>query len=151
MMGLLSIIDESIEYSLSHLHTAYLARVISTDGKTASVQALGLYKNSSASIANVPVVKSARYKMVCEDDEGVEIIEPTPNPENPGGSEQPELGGVVVPEGAKKLAYLEPIEVGDIVICVCCDRDITQARKGKNSIPVYGHHSLSDSIVVGIL
>ena len=123
-MGLLSIIEDSVEYSLSNLHTAYLAKVVATDGKTASVQALGLYQNSSATIANIPIVRSARYKAVCEDDEGVEFVEPVPNP-----PPEPQPGDVILPEQAKKLAYLEPVKEGDLVVCICCDRDITEARK----------------------
>lgn len=45
----------------------------------------------------------------------------------------------------------EDVKKGAIVLCVCCDRDISQAKKGLNTAPAAGHHSLSDSVVVGVL
>lgn len=44
-----------------------------------------------------------------------------------------------------------PLEKGDIVLCICCDRDITEARNGNMTTPPIGHHSLSDSVVIGQL
>lgn len=44
-----------------------------------------------------------------------------------------------------------PIESGDVVICVCCDRDITAAKQGKSVLPPAGHHTMSDCVIVGIL
>lgn len=43
------------------------------------------------------------------------------------------------------------ISIGDIVVCVCCERDISEAKKGNNAIPALGHHSMSDSIIIGVL
>ena len=43
------------------------------------------------------------------------------------------------------------IQAGDIAVCICCERDITQAKKGINSVPPVGHHSMSDSIIIGVL
>lgn len=44
-----------------------------------------------------------------------------------------------------------PVSSGDIVLCICCERDITEAKKGKNAVPALGHHSMSDSVIVGVL
>lgn len=43
------------------------------------------------------------------------------------------------------------VKKNDIVVCICCDRDITEAKKGKNVLPPVGHHSMSDSIIIGVL
>lgn len=43
------------------------------------------------------------------------------------------------------------IAKGNIAVCVCCERDITEARKGRNVTPPTGRHSMSDSIIIGIL
>lgn len=46
----------------------------------------------------------------------------------------------------------KPLQAGDIVCCICCERDITQAQNGEipTSSPT-GHHSMSDSVIIGIL
>ena len=51
----------------------------------------------------------------------------------------------------EELKNIKPIASGDIVLCVCCERDITEAKKGNNSTPALGRHSMSDSVIVGIL
>lgn len=51
----------------------------------------------------------------------------------------------------KDMVTVVPIAPGDIVVCVCCERNIADAKNGKNSTPPAGHHSMSDSIIVGIL
>lgn len=49
------------------------------------------------------------------------------------------------------VKHIEKLEKGDIVVCICCERDITEAKKGKNVVPPIGHHSMSDSIIIGVL
>ena len=44
-----------------------------------------------------------------------------------------------------------PVTKGDIVVCICCERNITEAKKGNNVLPPTGHHSMSDSIIIGVL
>lgn len=51
----------------------------------------------------------------------------------------------------KNMVTVNPLEAGDIVVCVCADRNITAALKGENSVPPVGHHSQSDAIIVGII
>lgn len=44
-----------------------------------------------------------------------------------------------------------PIEKGDVVLCVCCDRNIDAALKGENSLPPVGFHNQSDCIIVAVI
>ena len=130
-MGNLRFFENMIETKLLNLHTAYLAKVLSTDGETARIQPLGMSKAygetaiKQSPLSGVPVLQSARYKIAPKEDI----------------TEQAEVESVVI----------TPLAEGDIVLCVCCERDISQAKKGNNSTPVYGHHSMSSSVVVGIL
>lgn len=109
-MGNLSFFENIVEKKLLNLHTAYLGKVISTNGKTAKIQPLGLSKaygetaQKQSPLTNVPVTKQVKE-----------------------------------------------ISVGDIVVCICCERDITGAKKGRNTTPALGHHSMSDSIIIGVL
>lgn len=127
----MNFVDEIVEKKLYDLHTAYLATVISSKGATATVQPLGKTKQYGANatakspIPNIPVLQSARYRVKKQ--------------------------SISIDGKKHDLAVLEPLKAGDIVLCVCCERDISQAKKGVNSTPAAGHHSMSDSIVVGII
>lgn len=43
------------------------------------------------------------------------------------------------------------IKAGNIAVCICCERNITAAKQGKNVLPPVGHHQMSDSIIIGTL
>lgn len=40
---------------------------------------------------------------------------------------------------------------GDLCLCLCCDKDVSQAIKGQSAVQHNKHHSLSNSIVIGKL
>ena len=64
-------------------------------------------------------------------------------------------------ENAKKQAIIENVPIlshaksgivtGSTVCCGCMERDITQTRKGIFALPSLRRHSLSDSIIIGVL
>lgn len=56
-----------------------------------------------------------------------------------------------IPSAAITRQVRENISVGDIAVCICCDRDITEAKQGKNVLPPPGHHSMSDCVIIGTL
>lgn len=122
-----SYIENIIEDKLLNLHTAYVAKVLSYSGGKATVQPLNMVKQygkvaqAPSIVKNIPVVRSARFKLNTTKIEGVTVLTPT------------------------------EISKGDLVFCMCADRDITEALKGNMSTPALGHHSRSDSVVVGIL
>jgi len=129
-MGNASFVDKLVERKLMDLHCGYIGRVISTDGESATVQPLGLMKGSGSAakaqavVSNVPV--ACKYKFsarTIKDGNGNNVT-------------------VAVPTMIAK---------GDLVACLCADRDITEARRGNNELPPAGRHSISDSIIVGIL
>lgn len=129
-MGNMGFVEAIVEKKLMDLHCGYIGKVIWTDGKTATVQPLGLIKEkdgtakTQAVVSNVPV--GCKYKLS------------TKNIKDGNGNYQT----VAVPTLIAK---------GDLVACLCADRDITAARRGKNELPPAGYHSISDSIIVGIL
>ena len=134
-MGYSAFFDDMIEKKLMDLHCGYIGRVISTDGKTAKVQPLGLVKGrgsaakAQAVISDVPV--ACRYKLTAK-----------------------QITYAVNSEGdtrTETVAAPTEISAGDLVACLCADRDISEARRGNNELPPAGHHNISDSIIVGIL
>lgn len=130
-MGYLYAINAAIERKLMDLHCGYIGKVISTDGETAKVQPLGLIKEygneatkEQAVVENVPV--ACKYKI--------------------------RVGHIKDGDGNYcAVAVPTVIESGDLVVCLCADRDITEARRGNNELPPAGRHNISDSIIVGIL
>lgn len=153
------------------LHTAYLGKVLSTNGKTAKIQPLGKVKayNEEAKdqkpLSDVPILQSARYKFekktltyvsgISGDFDGISSL--VANVDDDGvlywGESTSVDGESSITSITKSIDVLVPTEiaVGDIVLCVCCERDITEAKKGNNAIPALGHHSQSASVIVGVL
>lgn len=134
-MGSGSFVEAIVERKLRDLHCGYIGRVIWTDGQTATVQPLGLIKDGGsgstkqqAVVENVPV--ACRYKFSTKTIEYVD------------------KAGV---EKRQTVAVPAAIAKGDLVACLCADRDITEARRGKNELPPTGFHAITDSIIVGIL
>lgn len=134
-MGNMSFFDSVIEKKLMDLHCGFIGRVVSTDGITATVQPLGLIKQANSTetkaqavVSDVPV--ACRYKL-----EAKTI------------SYTDENGSVA----RQTVAVPKQIAKGDLVACLCADRNISAARRGNNELPPAGRHSISDSIIVGIL
>ena len=135
-MGYMKVFEDMMEDKLMGLHTAYIAKVLSySDGK-ASLQPLGMIKQygkaagKQSIVEGAPVVQSARYKIT---------VEMRTCAAGDGGTEQ------------REHLKLEPLAAGDLVFCVCAERDITQALDGVIATPQIGHHSRSDTVVVGVL
>lgn len=141
-MGSLTAINSAIEKKLMDLHCGYIGKVISTDGKTAKVQPLGLYKEvggeakKQAVIEDVPV--ACRYKISTKEITYVTGV---------SGS----ATSVSATTATTTIAVPRQISAGDLVACLCADRNIASARRGGNEQPPAGRHSISDSIIVGIL
>ena len=41
--------------------------------------------------------------------------------------------------------------IGVVVLCICCERDISQAVNNVISLPALGHHEMKDSVIVGTI
>lgn len=142
-----------IEQKLLSLHTAYIGKVLKYSNGKADIQPLMMIKQygkpaeAHSPIPNVPVTEQARIKTETKTVELVTGVKLELTRSN---------GYVtnVTPTITKStITYTEPksIGVGDIVVCVCGERDITEAKNGNMAQQPIGHHSLSDSMVVGIL
>lgn len=134
-MGNLSTFDHMMEKKLMDLRCGYIGKVLSTNGVTAKVQPLGKIKDSAgetkdqAPVSDVPV--ACRYKI-----------------------RKKTISHLISTSGATEtldIAIVEELKAGDLVACLCSDRNIEDARRGINSVPPAGRHSISDSIIVGIL
>lgn len=133
-MGSMDFLSAAIESRLMDLHCAYIGKVVSVSGDTATVQPLGLVKDSDSAakkqavVSNVPI--ACNYKF------SIKTISYTTSDGD---------------KASQTVAVPSRIAAGDLVVCLCADRSITAARRGRNEQPTAGHHSISDSIIVGIL
>ena len=173
-MGKLDFFDSMVEQKLMNLHTCYLAKIISVseDLKTAKLFPLGRSKQygetaiEQSPLSNVPIANGARWKYTKETITYVKDV--TINTSSgsfatgvSGGAESPAYvsstgnaltsATITQQKETKDIVTVKPIAAGDIVVCVCGERNITEAKKGNNSTPPAGHHSMSDSIVISIL
>lgn len=149
-MGILSVLNNMIENKLRALHTAYLAKVLSVSGNTAKIQPLGYVKaygeaaQKQSPLSNVPI---ATQKIV---NETIEVVDKVSLELEKDGDNVTDVK-LNITNKTVTIPQVESISAGDIVICVCCERDITQAKNGNNTVPAIGHHSMSDSVIVGVL
>ena len=126
-MSMTTVIKTMLEENNKNLNVAFLATILSVSGKKAKIQPLGLTKGygtearKQAPITNVHIANSARYTLGTKTIEGEAVVVAT------------------------------PIKKGDIVLCVCCDRNIDAALKGENSLPPVGCHNKSDCVIVAII
>ena len=141
-MSMSTIINNIVDEKMKNLNVAFLAKILSVSGNKAKIQPLGLTKGygtearKQAVITNVHIANSARYRLNTKE---IEYIT--------------EVGfvGLEVTRRSETVAVATPITKGDIVLCVCCDRNIDAALKGENSLPPAGCHNKSDCVIVAII
>lgn len=127
-MGYYQEIEHCVEDRLLELHTAFVGTVIQTDGKTATVQPLHMIKQigekeeKQAVIADVPILQSVKKFKKVNYTCGLEV---------------------------RNHIELVDVKTGDIVFCLCGERDITDAKDGKFNLPTE-HHSIKDAVVIGV-
>lgn len=124
-MGLNSAFDGIIEEKLLNLHTAFIGQVVSVQSsKMCSVKPLDKIKAYG---------KNAKSQAVI--------------------TRVPVLNHVrhyTLLESEGRLR-VEPIKAGDLVLCVCAERDISSSSKGVSATPPVGHHQIGNAVVVGLL
>lgn len=117
-----TVFQDMIEQALLQVHTGFCARVISAGGNQATVQPLNLIKAVGGQAQTQAVIPNCP----------------------------------VLESAVKFISLSDPVTVrrvqaGDIVYCVCADRDISETKSGNFAIPVSGHHRMSGAVVIGIL
>ena len=141
-MNLASVVKDILNDELKNVHVAFLAEILIVSGNKAKIQPLGLTREyggkaqKQAPIDNVHIAQSARCKFVTDNIEFVKSVA---------------FGNSTVKTESATILKTVPIQKGDIVLCVCCDRNIEAALKGENSLPPVGCHNQSDCVIVAII
>ena len=128
-MGASEVFNNMIEEKLLNLHTAFIGRVVSVQSeKMCSVQPLDKIKaygkkaKSQAVITRVPILNHVRH---------YELVEETSS-------------------GSGGQLKVSPLRSGDLVLCVCAERDISSSVNGNSTSPPVGHHQIANAVVVGL-
>lgn len=143
-MSMGNILNDMMEEKLLNMHTAFIGKVVSVSSPDIcsvmpldKIKAYGKAAKSQGVISRVPVMRHVRrYTLVKQ---SLSVSEGTISP-----SKHPTKDN----EGHLRV---EPIKAGDLVLCICCDRNIASSSKGMSTTPPVGHHQLSDAVVVGLL
>ena len=143
-MSLNGMIDSIMEEKLLNMHTAFIGKIVSVKGETLctvqpldKIKAYGQKAKTQAVITKVPILNHVRHyslvKQSLSSSEG--SISPSSHP------------------SADNVGHLkvEPLKKGDIVLCVCAERDISSSVKGTSTTPPVGHHQIANAVVVGLL
>ena len=162
----MNFVNDIVEAKLLSLHTVFLAKVLSVANNKATIQPLNMIKQvgkeaqKQAPIPNVPITIQAKGKAGTDTIryvKGVSLdVDKTTESVLQGDGTTKSFTYVSnvtqnVSYAEKEMAVLSPISKGDIVVCACSERDITEAKNGKIAVPANRHHSLSDTIIIGVL
>lgn len=147
------VFDDMIEEKLLNLHTAFIGKVISVQGETMcsvqpldKIKAYGQKEKSQAVITRVPILNHVRHYSLVKQSLSVKVSDSYTG----GGSGSISPDTHPTPDNVGHLK-VEPLKAGDIVLCVCCERDISSSSKGVSTVPPVGHHSIGNAVVVGLL
>ena len=129
MSSLAGVINGLVDEKLLNMSTAFVAKVIryNSSKRTATLQPLGKVKaygkeaKNRAVLTDVPVCRNV-FKV--------------------GVKEVFVYSRVDGSHYRETIPYVVDVASGDLVVCVVCDRDISQAVKGNNAIPTLGHHEI---------
>lgn len=172
-MKLDKFLNDFVDQKLLNTNVSFIGKIIGnvtgsskiSSGKTCDIQPLFLYKEIGGTektpsiIKNVPISQSVRKIEYYEYNIKDHTIEhPTHSTETvihscvgtlTKADESTESRTSNVYGGHVKVV---PFKSGDIVVCLCCDRNIDEVRKGNLSLPSAASvHEISNCIVVGYL
>lgn len=131
--------DDFIEQKLLNTHTAYIAKVTAVNGNRLNIQPLQMYKEYGVSASAYPIIIDVPYIQrrfkVSEDKHSHDVKD---------------ADDIEILPHTHKHEIEEIYEVGDLVLAVVCERDITNSLKGELALPLTNsRHSLNNSVVVG--
>lgn len=172
-MKLDKFLNDFMDEKLMNVNVSFIGKITGnvkgsspvSSGKMCDIQPLFMYKEIGKSekipsiIVNVPISQSVRkieyYEHEIQDHtinhptHGTEIVSHECKGTLTKSDETTESKTSNVYGGHLKIV---PFKAGDIVICLCCDRNIDEARKGNLNLPSSASvHEISNCVVVGYL
>ena len=121
-------INDAIEQALLNVHTGFIAKIVGTSGDIATIQPLAMNKSVGGESSVPAIITACPVISSCGKYESF-ICQATGN----------------------ECVKFKKVQAGDIVFCVCADRDISETRHGGIATPRPGHHEISFAVVIGVL
>ena len=166
-----NVIDDIIESKLLELHTAFLAKVVAVNGKTYSVKPLAKYKQYGKEAEEYPVISNVyRVKGVSTGkttsfahSHTVPSVTTGSNTHShgygSGSTTNSDTHSHSVPANTAQTTGSEldvtvqiPINVGDVVLCIALERDMSNLINGESNLPFTGvHHRINDAIILDVV
>lgn len=128
-MGNIEVLEGLIEEKILDLRTAFPASVISTGEKTATVQPLQQTKEIGRPAQKQPILTDVPVLSTVKKFKSEEIT----------------IEGTTFTN-----IKLEGLKRGDVVFCLCSERELSDTLTGKFTIPQIGHHEVKDAVIVGV-
>lgn len=152
-MGASQMFSNMIDEKLLNMHTAFIGTITSVDGPDLcsvqpldKIKAYGKAAKAQAVISKVPILNHVRHYTLVKQYMTLDVVDTYTG----GGSGEP----IPNPHPAENnIGHLkvEPLKAGDIVLCVCAERDISSSVKGMSNTPPVGHHQIANAVVVGLI
>lgn len=150
-------VDNMITNAVNNIHTAYLARVVRVNGNRATVQPLSRYQETGQQAAEQAVVSAfilnqAQHYLSTLTITPVTNVTPTFQTQTIDGVTFTYVKSVTPTTQSYTVVSSRPIQAGDTVLCVACERDISGQTFGQITTPDPSkNYSLSNSVIVGIV
>lgn len=143
-------IENIVNDKILNLHTAFLAEVKTVDGDTAKVQPLQNYRMAAGNAAAQEVVTVLVPQNIKYHIETIEYM--TGAAAATTVTESHSAVTILQPETEKiEVCVPDELSAGDLVVCIVCERDITNAKKGLTEQPTNRHHDMNDSVIIRVL
>lgn len=172
-MRLDKVLDDLMNDKLMNTHVGFIGKItgnvkgasVISSGKMCDVQPLFKYKEIGGAeqtpsiIKNVPISQSVRKIEIYQYEMTTHIVE---HPTHEDTEEEHLASGILTKSDESKIPLesnvyggnikIVPFEKDDIVVCLCCDRNIDDVRKGELSLPsAASMHRISNCVVIGYL
>lgn len=148
-MGMSKVFDDMMEEKLLNMHTAFIGTIVKMEGADKcsvkpldKIKSYGQKAKEQAVVSRVPILNHVRRYTLVKQNLTVQ------DTYTGGGTITPNPHPTPSNEGHLRV---EPLKAGDIVLCVCAERDISSSSKGKTTTPPVGHHQIANALVVGYL
>lgn len=153
-MGHLTVLDNLMEEKLMNMNTAFIGKITAIKKNSATIQPLNKVKQygktaqKQSVLLDVPILNHTKYKYEPYKLKYVKDVSISTTSAD-GYLTSASLN---VTKDEVEIVERKELKAGDVVLCVCSDRDITETKNGTLATPSVGrHHNMSDAIIVGVI
>lgn len=150
-------VDNMISNAVNSIHTAYLGRVLQINGNKAKVQPLSKYQEvgqeaGSQAVVSAYITNQAQYILSTTAIHPITQITPIKETKTINGENISYVSDINYDNTDLTVVTARELQVGDVVICAVCERDISGQTEGQQTVPDSSkNYSLSNSVIIGVI